>query len=64
MTYHIYTQILHSISFLLLVMLMGDIMALPWEIYSVFVIEQRHGFNKQVGVCRTIAYCTYDSNGR
>ena len=41
-------QILHSISFLLLVMIVGDIMGLPWELYQTFVIEERHGFNKQV----------------
>lgn len=25
----------------------GLVMGLPWSIYSTFVIEQRHGFNKQ-----------------
>lgn len=40
-------EILQSISFLLLVMTIGDIMALPWEVYQTFVIEERHGFNKQ-----------------
>ena len=37
-------------------MTIGDIMALPWEVYQTFVIEERHGFNKQVHHCIAVYY--------
>lgn len=36
-----------SLIFLLLVTLVGTVMSLPFELYSTFMIEKRHGFNKQ-----------------
>jgi STE24 endopeptidase len=45
-----YTQedeIKNSLVFLLLVTLVGTITSLPFELYSTFNIEKRHGFNKQ-----------------
>jgi len=37
----------HSIVFFLLQSQIGKVLSLPWDLYSTFVIEQRHGFNKQ-----------------
>jgi hypothetical protein len=36
-----------SLIFLLLVTIVGTVMSLPFELYSTFMIEKRHGFNKQ-----------------
>lgn len=49
-TYLNYThddEIKISLIFLLLVTLVGTVMSLPFELYSTFRIEKRHGFNKQ-----------------
>ncbi|RUS81798.1 hypothetical protein EGW08_010435 [Elysia chlorotica] len=40
-------EILQSISFLLLSMLYSTVTGLPWSLYSTFVLEEKHGFNKQ-----------------
>lgn len=40
-------QIPHTIVFVLVLMFVNVIMELPWSLYSTFVLEQRHGFNKQ-----------------
>lgn len=41
-------EILQSNVFLLGATIFGLITGLPWNLYSTFVIEERHGFNKQV----------------
>jgi STE24 endopeptidase len=40
-------EILHTLSFLAGVMTWSQITDLPFSLYSTFVIESRHGFNKQ-----------------
>uniref|UniRef100_A0A2P2M8T9 CAAX prenyl protease n=1 Tax=Rhizophora mucronata TaxID=61149 RepID=A0A2P2M8T9_RHIMU len=40
-------EILHTLSFLAAVMIWSQITDLPFSLYSTFVIEARHGFNKQ-----------------
>ncbi|KAG9455291.1 hypothetical protein H6P81_008195 [Aristolochia fimbriata] len=40
-------EILHTLSFLAGVMVWSQITDLPFSLYSTFVIEARHGFNKQ-----------------
>ena len=35
--------------FIELVMIYSTVTGLPWKIYSTFVLEDRHGFNQQVG---------------
>ncbi|WCJ22725.1 hypothetical protein M5689_004799 [Euphorbia peplus] len=40
-------EILHTLAFLAGVMLWSQITDLPFSLYSTFVIESRHGFNKQ-----------------
>jgi len=40
-------EILHSIAFTLLATLWSTFTGLPWSIYSTFVVEEKHGFNKQ-----------------
>ncbi|KAL9969581.1 hypothetical protein ACROYT_G021811 [Oculina patagonica] len=40
-------EITQSVAFLLLGMLFSTVTDLPWSLYSTFVIEERHGFNKQ-----------------
>jgi hypothetical protein len=40
-------EIKMSLIFLLLVTIVGTITSLPFEIYSTFAIEKKHGFNKQ-----------------
>ena len=40
--------------FLLLAEVFGAVTGLPWTVYFTFVLEEKHGFNKQVnvgGVC-------------
>lgn len=40
-------EITQSIMFTVLAMLFSTFTSLPWTLYGTFVIEQRHGFNKQ-----------------
>nr|XP_058962488.1 CAAX prenyl protease 1 homolog [Pocillopora verrucosa] len=40
-------EITQSLAFLLIGMLFSTITDLPWSLYSTFVIEEKHGFNKQ-----------------
>ncbi|EDO31610.1 predicted protein [Nematostella vectensis] len=40
-------EITHSMSFLICAVIFSTITDLPWSLYSTFVIEERHGFNKQ-----------------
>ncbi|GFO46398.1 Zinc metallopeptidase, ste24 homolog [Plakobranchus ocellatus] len=40
-------EILQSLTFLLLGTLYSTVMGLPWSLYSTFVLEEKHGFNKQ-----------------
>jgi len=40
-------EILQSMSFVLLTTVFSTFTGLPWSLYSIFVIEERHGFNKQ-----------------
>lgn len=47
-------QILQSITFILIFMLYSTITSLPWSLYETFVLEERHGFNKQVCLTYTI----------
>ncbi|KAH9519400.1 CAAX prenyl protease 1 [Bulinus truncatus] len=40
-------EILQSLVFMVLAMLYTTITSLPWSLYSTFVVEEKHGFNKQ-----------------
>ena len=40
-------EIGRSIAFFILAMVFNNIVGLPLSIYSTFVVEERHGFNKQ-----------------
>lgn len=40
-------EITQSLVFIVLCSLFGTLMGLPWSLYGTFVIEERHGFNKQ-----------------
>jgi STE24 endopeptidase len=40
-------EIIQSLVFTVLAMVYSTITSLPWSLYSTFVIEERHGFNKQ-----------------
>ncbi|XP_033635825.1 CAAX prenyl protease 1 homolog [Asterias rubens] len=40
-------QIVQSLAFLLLTSVYGTFVGLPWTLYSTFVLEEKHGFNKQ-----------------
>ncbi|XP_078332678.1 CAAX prenyl protease 1 homolog isoform X2 [Crassostrea virginica] len=40
-------EILQSITFILIFMLYSTITSLPWSLYETFVLEEKHGFNKQ-----------------
>ena len=40
-------EILQSVAFTLLATVWSTITGLPWSIYSTFVLEEKHGFNKQ-----------------
>ena len=43
-------QIIHSLIFLVIMQFYQDVIELPWSVYKVFVLEQKHGFNNQVNV--------------
>ncbi len=36
-----------SMAFFLLDSLKDQLLGIPWSLWSIFVVEQRHGFNKQ-----------------
>ena len=40
-------EILHSAAFTLFATLWSTLTGLPWSLYSTFVLEEKHGFNKQ-----------------
>jgi STE24 endopeptidase len=40
-------EILHSVVFTLIATMYTTVTGLPWSLYSTFVLEERHGFNKQ-----------------
>ncbi|KAJ8315597.1 hypothetical protein KUTeg_007747, partial [Tegillarca granosa] len=40
-------EIIQSILFMLLAMVYSTITSFPWSVYSTFVLEEKHGFNKQ-----------------
>jgi hypothetical protein len=40
-------EITHTIAFLLAVTVISMVLEMPWGLYSTFVVEQKHGFNKQ-----------------
>ncbi|KAK0044572.1 CAAX prenyl protease 1 [Biomphalaria pfeifferi] len=40
-------EIFQSLVFLTLAMLYSNVTSLPWSLYSTFVVEEKHGFNKQ-----------------
>ncbi|VDM97919.1 unnamed protein product [Thelazia callipaeda] len=42
-----YCHIAQSITFISLVSVIESIASLPWQLYDTFVIEEKHGFNKQ-----------------
>ena len=37
-----------TLVFLLMVLTYSSLIELPWAVYATFVLEERHGFNKQV----------------
>ena len=46
-----HTQVVQTVVFLLLVLTYSTIVDIPWSVYSTFVLEEKHGFNKQVPIC-------------
>jgi len=40
-------EIKHSITFVIFTTLFSTVTSLPWSLYSTFVLEEKHGFNKQ-----------------
>lgn len=44
----LHSQIMQSYGFLQLMLLYSAFVELPWSLYSTFVLEEAHGFNKQV----------------
>jgi len=40
-------EIVHTVAFVITLSLINTVMGLPWSLYSTFVIEEKHGFNKQ-----------------
>lgn len=41
------SEIAQTITFILLVSVVETMISMPWELYDTFVIEEKHGFNKQ-----------------
>ena len=46
--YYEYSEIPQSLMFLLITNIFNTIINLPISIYNTFVLEEKHGFNKQV----------------
>jgi STE24 endopeptidase len=46
--YDRHNEILQSAAFMLTLNIVNTITSLPFSIYHTFVLEERHGFNKQV----------------
>ena len=42
-------EIRQSMVFMFYTSVVSTIVGLPWSLYGTFAVEQRHGFNKQVG---------------
>ncbi len=42
------SEIIPSLFFLTVYMLIDSVVELPWSWYHAFVLEERHGFNRQV----------------
>lgn len=42
------SEIVVSIIFMLIMNTLNSFISLPFHVYSIFVIEEKHGFNKQV----------------
>lgn len=40
-------EITQSVVFLVVMLMYSEIVGLPWSVYSTFVLEEKHGFNKQ-----------------
>nr|CAD7193803.1 unnamed protein product [Timema douglasi] len=47
--YTTYNEVLQSIMFVFIMNVFNTIISLPFSVYYTFVLEERHGFNKQVG---------------
>ncbi|XP_048766015.1 CAAX prenyl protease 1 homolog [Ostrea edulis] len=45
--YGVEYEILQSLTFILIFLLYSTITSLPWSLYQTFVLEEKHGFNKQ-----------------
>jgi len=41
-------EVLQSIVFISIIMIYSTISSIPWSYYYHFVLEEKHGFNKQV----------------
>lgn len=56
-------QIFHTNTFIVVVTLIESVLSLPWQLYDTFVIEEKHGFNKQVICARCFPWFCYRMNG-
>ena len=63
--HYCHLQIVHSIVWLYICTFYQVIMNLPWNLYYTFVLEARHGFNKQVrgGVNTLLHYLRMRTHG-
>lgn len=52
-------EILQSIVFILIMMTYSTISGIPWTFYYHFVLEEKHGFNKQVTRSRVLAVSSF-----
>jgi STE24 endopeptidase len=46
----LFLQIFQSIVFASLTSIIETLIGIPFELFDTFVIEEKHGFNKQVGI--------------
>ena len=49
-------QVKQTVVFLLMALTYSSIIELPWGVYMTFVLEERHGFNKQVSGAQGVLY--------
>lgn len=51
-----YDQVKQTVVFLWMMLTYSTLIELPWAVYMTFVLEERHGFNKQVSLIETPIY--------
>lgn len=52
-----YDQVKQTVVFLWMMLIYSTLIELPWAVYVTFVLEEKHGFNKQVSLHQSTKEC-------